>query len=287
MARSLTEAYNYITTELQSRFTAVGITINPANWSITNRLRNITEAIAAGEVLSEQLQDEALKEIKVEYSKSVAASSKWVQSKMFEFQYSATTPQVLDFVDGVPVYSSINTLLRIITACAVQQTLSNVVKVKVAKGSPLAKLTTNERNAAQDYIDTIGVAGVDYDIISLDPDRLYIKATIYYQSVYDTTIQAAVIGAIETYLEGLSRTRFGGDLLVSEIKAFIKSINGVNDVVVETLACRTDAQSVLTGITLVDGFDELTRRYIMTAGYIIPEDTALYTFADTLTFVPE
>lgn len=99
-----------------------------------------------------------------------AANKLWVQKKMFEFQYSATDPQVVQLIDAVPTYPIINPALQIITGCSVNSTIPNQVEVKVVKSDPFQPLTTPERNAAQDYINTIGVAGVNYSVISLNPD---------------------------------------------------------------------------------------------------------------------
>jgi len=88
-------------------------------------------------------------------------------------------------------------------------------------------------------------------------------------------------------LENLSKDRFGGDILLSDIKTMLRGIEGVTDISIERIACRTNAQALFGGTDLVAGFDELNRRYNMDAGYIIQETTVSNTFADTLTFIPE
>jgi hypothetical protein len=96
-----------------------------------------------------------------------------------------------------------------------------------------------------------------------------------------------VIAAINNYLENLSKERFGGDILLSDLKKMIRNIEGVTDVSLERVSCRTDAQVLFTGVDLVSSFDELNRKYTTNAGYLIQETTVSNTFADTLTFIPD
>jgi len=287
MARTVQECNSYIVSNLVTQFAAVGITINPTNWSKANLLRLICYTVAIAQSLGEQFMDDYITKAEEIQSKSAAGSLKWIQDKMFKFQYSSTNPQTVVYNDGVPGYAEVNETLQIITACAVLSTLPNQVLVKVAKGSPLSILSGAELSAAQSYIDYIGTAGIVYTVSSQNPDRLYLKGEIFYVGSYSAVIADAVIDALDNYLATLSVERFGGDILVSGIKAVILSVEGVNDVQLEEVKCRYSSQSFGTGTTLVTGFDLQQRKYNASAGYLIQEDTATHTFADELTFTAE
>jgi hypothetical protein len=287
MARSVAECNEYITSNLVTQFAAVGITINPTLWSTRNLLRLICYTIAIAQSLSEQLWDIALAKMEAVQEASSPASARWLQNAVFNFQYSSTTPQVLVVSNGVAAYDPVNEALRIVEACAVSSTIANTVLVKAAKNSPLEPLAVGELSSLQTYVDMIGTAGITYVVSSDDADKLYLEGTIYYQGAYSSVIEANVIAAIELYLTELSITRFGGDILMSDIEVMVRSIPGVNDVAFERVSVRYDSQTIHTGIDLVLAGDWVNRKYIMGAGYMVQEDTATYTFADKLTFVAE
>ena len=287
MARTVQEIYQINVTNLVATFGSVGITINPATWSQTNFLRLVCYSIAIGLSLFEQLQDVYLAQLTEIQAKSNTGTEKWLQDKMFKFQYSATNPQYLTFVGTNLEYQQINPAYQIIKACAIQSSFSGAVNIKVAKDSPLVQLSPAEITSAQSYINNIGIPGIVYNIISTASDKIMIKANIYYNGNYSSVIATNVIAEINKYLSNLSVDRFGGDLLLSDIKKLIRTVEGVNDVSIEKLVCRNNSQSIASGLLMVDGFDELQRKYTMDAGYIVEETTALNTFTDTLTFIPE
>lgn len=287
MARTVQECYDYITTNLTTEFATYGITIVPANWSKRNVLRNICYTYAIAQALFEQLNDLAITEMEAIQALSAAATPLWIQNKMFKFQYSAVNPQVLQIINDVPAYAEVDETLQIIKGCSVTTTVVNSVIIKTAKGSPLEALGVSELAAAQDYIDQLGTAGINYTVLSLDSDKLYVEAEVFFQGLYSAVIQTTVIAALDSYLENLSTNNFNGYVYALDIERVIRAVEGVNDVVVNRVSGRYDAQTVLTGIDLVLGNELINRRYLTGAGYIIQEDTAGYTFADTLTFTAE
>jgi hypothetical protein len=287
MARTVQECNDYIVTNLVTEFAAVGITIDPNLWSKRNLLRNICYTFAIAQSLFEQLADISIAAMQDIQTKSAAATKAWIQDKMFKFQYSATTPQYVQMVNGIPQYPVVNDTLKIITACSVATSVTQTVNIKVAKGDPLSALAAGELTAAQDYIDTIGTAGINYVVLSDDADKLYIEANIYYRGSYAAVIQANVIDAIDAYLLNLSRTDFNGYIYVADLVKMIDNIEGVNDVELVNVKARYDSQSFGAGIDLVTAGDVVQRRYLAGAGYLIQEDTVGYTFADSLTFIAE
>lgn len=288
MARTVAECYNYIVTNLVTEFAAQGITINPNTWSQANRLRLMCHSFAVAQSLAEQLMDNYISEAQTIQNNSAAGSPQWIQDKVFKFQYSATTPQNVIMTDGIPSYAVVNPALRIVTACAVSSGLPMFVNVKAAKGTTtLSALSALELSALQNYVNYIGNVGIVYSVTSQNPDRLYLEGEIYYKGSYSAVIAANVIQALNDYLLNLSHTRFGGDILVSDIENVIRNVEGVNDVSMKEIKTRYSTQGFGTGTTLKTGYDLQQRKYNSSAGYLIQEDTVGQTFTDKLTFVAE
>lgn len=246
-----------------------------------------TFVIATCIAILEQLLDVFLANVEGQVAASAAASALWIQSKMFAFQYDATTPQIVKLIDTVPQYPVVDTTKQIITACSVTSDISNIVNIKVAKGSPLQALTSLEKSSAQGYINTIGIAGINYNVISLNADKIYVDATIYYQGQYSSIIQTSVIDTLNAYLQGLSKTNFDGSLKMSDLEQVIRNVAGVNDVVLNNVRGREDAVSFSAGIDLILNTQVLQRQWVTVAGYIVEETTSGKTFADSLTFIAQ
>jgi hypothetical protein len=246
-----------------------------------------TYVIATSIAVFEQILDVFTANNESILARSAAASLLWVQSKMFDFQFSATNPQVVQLINTIPQYPEIRPDLRILTACSVTSVVSNEVKIKVAKSDPYQSLTTPELNAAQSYINTIGVAGINYDVISLAADRLFIEADIYFQGQFSAVIQQTVIDTINNYLQTLSKTNFDGSIKMTDLEAVIRNAIGVNDVLLKNVSARPNAVSFGSGTDLILNTAVVERFYNSEAGYLVEEDTSGETFSDTLTFIPQ
>ena len=288
MARSTEEINSYIVDNLVTQMATIGITINPITWSRRNMLRAICYTVAICQGLMEQLQDLFQQNIEATVAKAYAGSAPWIQDKMFKFQYSATDPQVVALIDLVPTYPVIDPTLRIITACSVTSTISSEVTVKVAKGSPLTALVDGtELAAAQSYLNIIGIEGINYVAVSLQSDKIYIDADIYYAGQYSAVIQANVINAINAFLQGLSITNFNGNLKMTDLENEIRNITGVNDVVLKNVRGRADADLFAAGIDLILGTAVIQRQWVTRAGYIGSETDTGHTLIDSLNFIAE
>jgi hypothetical protein len=246
-----------------------------------------TYIVATSIAILEQLLDVFVVNVEAQVSASAAASALWVQSKMFAFQYDATTPQIVQLINTVPQYPIVDATKRIITACSVTSDISNVVNIKVAKSTPLTALTTLEQSSAQGYINTIGIAGINYNIISLPADKIYIDASIYYQGQYAAIIQSSVIDTLNAYLQNLSAINFDGSLKISDLEGVIRNVAGVNDVLLNNVRGREDSVLFAAGIDLVLNTATLQRQWQTVAGYIVGETTTGKTFADSLTFIAQ
>jgi hypothetical protein len=214
-----------------------------------------------------------------------ATNALWIQSKMFAFQYSAITPQVVQIINTIAQYPVIDTTLQLITACSVTSDQSNSVNIKVAKGNPFIALVTAEIASAQGYINLIGTAGINYTVISLNPDKLYINANIFYAGQYAAIIQANVIAAINAYLQQLSKINFNGSLRMSDLEGLIRGVPGVNDVVLINVRGRADTDAFSAGVDFILGQTVLQREWKTASGYIVQETTAGSTFINTLNFI--
>jgi len=287
MARKVDEINAYIVSNLVANFAAIGITIDPLTWSKRNMLRLICFTVATCQALLEQLQDLFQQTIEDIAAKAPAASAPWVQDKMFKFQYSATDPQIIALVDTVPTYPVVDPLLRIITACSVTSSVSNETQIKVAKGNPFVALDSSEKAAAQGYINIIGVAGINYVVLSSDSDKMFIEADIYYQGQYAAIIQANVIAAIEAWFVDRATNNFNGTVDMADLEGIINSVKGVNDVVLKNVRGRADADLFSAGIDLILNTQVIQRKWQTVAGYIGQETDTGHTFADSLNFIAE
>lgn len=241
--------------------------------------------VAAQMFLQETLWDIFKTDLELTISKAAVGTSAWLQDKVLKFQYDATTPQVLTVGSDFSVnYTTVDATKLLITRAAVNRTAQRTVLVKVAKSDPPIALSGPELSSLNGYLDDICFAGVNYVATSLVSDKLYLKANVYYDGQYSSTISDAVISAVNVYLAALP---FDGKIKLSAIVDSIQSVTGVNDVVLEDVAVRADATAFSSKTYMVQGNTTLIPLYQLAAGYIIEETTANNTFTDTLTFTPQ
>lgn len=240
----------------------------------------------------EQLMDTKKAEIETILANNVFGGTTWLRNKVLEFQYDATTPQVIQLIDNIPQYPVVDETKRIVTNCSIQ-TSSGVATVLVAKNYPAPeKLTTPEKDALSSYLNAggtafggeigIGVVGVLYSVVSLDPDRLYLKADIYYSGQYANTIQTDVLAKLNEYMANLT---FGGDVVTTSLVDYLQDVPGFSDIIINDLAIRDSATAWASRTSLTLANETLLKSSTTIAGYIIEEDTATRTFTDELTFI--
>jgi len=243
-----------------------------------------TFIVAVACAVLEQLADAWREDIESTVAAAPPGSPLWLQDQVFKFQYSTLTPQVVQLINLAPVYPIIDESLRIVTRCSVTTDISNTVTIKVAKGDTPAPLDSLELAALQSYVNTIGVAGPDYNAVSLEADRVYVEADIYYNGLFSSVIKGNVILAIENYLAGIP---FNGRVKVDDLRQAIRAVSGVNDVVFKNVSARANASAFGTGTALVINNTLASRYWPTLAGYAITEDTAGETPADKLNFISE
>jgi len=278
MARTIEQIKSAIISDIQAtpELAQANSTSNRAIW----RLFAFVQASAI--LLLEQLIDVFISENDIKISKAIPATASWLSAKVFEFQYSALNPQIVQLIDFAPTYPIIDKSLRLITRCSVVTTISNQVIIKVAKSEPPTALTTTELNSLQSYINQIGIIGVNYNCQSLTSDKLYIDAEIYYDGQYSTVISFSVITAINLFLSKLS---FNGVLKVSDIELAIRNVVGVNDVLLKNVKMRSDATAFANGTFLIQNNTVISRIFPTVSGYVVGETTSGNTFTNKLTFI--
>ena len=239
--------------------------------------------VAASINVFEQLQDVFKSELETIQNNARPGTEQWVQSMTNKWQYDGTYPQIIGLVDLVPTYPTVDATKRIVTRCSVTTDTNKIVNIKVAKSEPPAPLSSPERTSLVGYWNVVGVAGVSYNIISADSDKIEIVGDIYYDGQYALTIAQAVKDAINNYLSTLD---FNGNVYVTKIEDAIQNVQGVKDVKLSAINCRRDTQPYGTGsvvYNLTTGTN--ARTYSSYAGYITEETTTSHTFTDTLTFI--
>lgn len=249
--------------------------------------------VATAIAFHEQLIDLYISTIEAILAKTSAASPLWVQDKMFKFQYSATDPQVIQLINTIPQYPVVDENKRIITACSVTTAIDNTVNIKVAKSNPYVSLGALELAAAQSMINTIGIAGIDYNVTSGNADRLYISADVYYKGQYSAVIAQSVKDTLDAYFQTLSQVNFNGSLKMADLENVIRQSVGVNDVVLINVIGRPDSPTPSNplsnpyGTYLIQSKTTVSRLFNPSAGYIIGEDVAGYTFLDSINFIAQ
>jgi hypothetical protein len=275
MARSVQTILNEIIAAKETESGLSGLTSNSkvAIW----RLWAYITAVAIN--LHEQFWDAMKIELEEIAAAAPTGNLKWLQAQVLKFQYSDSTPQVIELdANYAPRYPVENEELRIISRCAVSQDGNRIVTVKVAKSDPPEPLDNDQYDALNAYLndDQLGIkfAGTQILIRNAEPDRVKITATIYYNGSYSTVIQDNVKDAIREYLKNIP---FDGVFRNSTLMLAIKAVQGVEDV--ELIEVKARPESVAIGSAT-----DVTRYYPSFAGYLIEEDTAGHTFDDTLTF---
>lgn len=280
MARSVQEIQQAIISDVQATPELAGATSSSkrAIW----RLWTFIVAVAIN--ILEQLQDLFKSEVEAKIALSAPATPQWIQDKVFKFQYDAANPQIVQLIDLIPQYPTINPDLRIVTRCSVRSTVSNQVTIKVAKEEPPTALTIGEVDALQDYINILGIAGIRYNVESSLSDKLFVDADVYYQGQFSSIISDRVIAAIEGFLAAIP---FDGQVKVSDLILAIRSVEGVNDVVLNNVKARKDGDALALATPLVTGNTLAIPIWNTVSGYIVGETTSGSELTDTLTFVAQ
>jgi hypothetical protein len=205
-----------------------------------------------------------------------AGTPDWYAARALEFQLNDT---LVLLSTGKPGYAAGTTGPKIITrSTAKENDLTGKLFIKVAKDGPvagtLAALAAAELVQVQAYYKRLRFAGCRLEVVSRSADRLQVTANIYYDALLNVpTFRAAVVAAVLDYL---ARLDFAGMVYLSALEDAIQQVPGVKDVQLVQVAARTGTAAPVL----------IPRVYETEAGYIVAEDLAGFTLADTLTFIP-
>lgn len=240
--------------------------------------------IAVSQSTEEQLYDNLLVELENLISDAAPSTANWVQNQALNFQYSSSVPQLieLDPITFAPRWQTIDTALRIVSRCAVVLGGLGQVNVKVATGTTPSALTSPQLNALQAFLTAIEPAGIRYNAISINADKICSKVTVYYNGVYSAVIQANLLTA---YTNLLANIPFNGNLKVSQIETALLNVNGVSDVIINEIGARADTTSFSSRTYLVSSNTEIIKEWNSAAGYCTDETTTGYHFTDLLTLI--
>jgi hypothetical protein len=278
MARTIAEIQDQIITSIQADTDLSGVN-SPSRRALW---RLWTYIVAVAISVFEQILDIAKVDFETIVRAAPPATAEWIRGKMLEFQYDPDTAQHVQLVDFVPQYLTVDESLRIITRCGVNVSAYNTVYVKVAKGTQPGPLSESERLAAQDYLRIIGIAGIHYLVVSLPPDRLFIHADIYIKGSNQAYVMLDVPKAIEGYLTSIP---FDGVMKIVDLIDTMKSVPGVSDVVLHSIAARTESVSFANRTSLIKDKTLLNSKWQTQAGYMVPEDTTGQTLSETLNYI--
>jgi hypothetical protein len=297
MARTREQIQTEIIDEIQTYpqlndLDAGGNPSNTADWfTWTNIFSTIINAL-------EQLWDVFSSDIDNKILTSRVGNARWLQDKVFKFQYDANNPQVPIVTDTFSVeYPIINESLQIVKACAVQQQPNRQVFVKVAKevSNVLNPLDALEANALESYLREVQFAGTQVVLIrdpltngTLDADQVYIEGEVFYNGQFVLSqVQTNVETAINDYFKTLD---FDGIVFRQELERVILNVDGVNDLVLSEIIGRTNNEPITgNNVEVVyrnkDGETPINgRQYQTAAGYTITEQTPTFTLAESLNY---
>jgi len=284
MARSISQIQNQILQQIAADPVLSGL--NSTSASAIYKLW--TYYIANSQAIEEQLNDQFVNTVEGVAAILPPGTLPWIQEQAFLFQYSSTTPQIIQFntTTFAPYYPTVNPTLRIVKNCSVSLGTLNNVNIKVAKGvSPsLSPLNTAELAAFQYYMNQIKPAGVYYACTSGYADRLWTKATIYYQGAYSGVIGANLLAAYNNYLNTIP---FGGEIQIVDVVLALRAVTGVNDVVINTMQARAASTGFGFGTQMVTANTTINPEYTTVTGYISDENTAGYDFLSQVVLIAE
>jgi hypothetical protein len=280
MARTTSEIKQEIITQKNAE-----TALNDLSSNSQSAIWNVWAFVTAQSInFHEQLLDLLKAEVEEIAASAVPGTALWLKDRSLKFQFGDVVQVNPDFSVGYPTINEDN---MIVTQASVKQTGNRIVLIKVAKGTTpsLLALSATELSAFMSYIDKIKFAGTQTSIISLNSDKLKVAADVYYDGQYiQTTVKTNVINAINNYLANLP---FDGTVNLNKLTDAIQAVEGVDDVVLNTVVARPDTIAITSSLVtnMVTGSDWIARNYETSAGHIVGETTATHTLNDTINLI--
>lgn len=225
-----------------------------------------TFIFAVASNLLQQIWAILVDEIESDVAVAAPESAPWIQAQVLKFQYSVSTPQVVQLNSDFSVsYPTIDPTLEIITNCAVVPTGVGGVLIKLTdNGVPLdgAPGTAGPQVVALiSYLNTILGSDIVFSIVNANTDILAIFGTVYYNG-QNVNISSTVSTAITNYLSTLP---FNAVIKLSDIIGVIRNVPGVTDFLPTTITATANGG---TAINLILSELIIVREYQVYSGII-------------------
>jgi hypothetical protein len=281
MARSVYDIKQQITDE----FLADPLTPADITTSKVSKWQAFIGFVAIAISVFEQILDQFTSVVESRIARAGVGTGPWLLDRAKEFRYGNAVDY--DPSTGQWSYPDESGEL-IISRAGVSGGLNKVVNIKVATGEPPAALDSNQKEAFETYMNKIGTAGVQYNIVSQPPDRIYVSGKVIFDGQYSDSIEISVKTALRNLYATLSNDdNFGADIGVIAIINAVKNVVGVVDFRLEKATGRSSTITFPSSYfyDLSTGVNNL--EYSPQAGYLIEEDTAGQTLDNSLVFEAE
>lgn len=243
MAVSVNTIYNYLAQRVAEEETLAGLSPQPDSAATLLTALSSGSRVAIWRLLLwcvayvHKIQQDNFDAFRVEVDGLAKdghfGTRRWFVSRAKAWQ----SGHVLQFTALDAGYAVDDPAARIVTQAAVVE-LANTVIVKVAKaaGTGLAKLSTDELVAINDYFQELRPP-VQVAVLTADPDLVRVLGAVVYDGQTPLAgVQAGVQFALAQYLKTLD---FGGVVSVTGLRAAILSVEGVVDVRLNEVHVRT------------------------------------------------
>lgn len=264
MSRSIQTIQNSIQQIVASQSSLSSLNLSNSQTSIYGLWENV---MSVNQNIEETLWDLYSVMLDNIASNAPISTDNWVYTKVLEFQWDPSIPQSVsvdpsnNFTVG---YNPVDLSKRIITQAAVITLPNRLVSVKVATGTPPAKLSAIQLASFIGYMDEITPAGVQYLPSSANADLLNIELDLFYNGQYSATIQTVVNAAIATFITNLP---FNGIFKLSQFEQYLLAIPGVTDVDFKNISISPGPPIPVNYFYLVQNYTEVFPTYPLYAGY--------------------
>lgn len=244
MAQTIQYYQTQITNAYVANAAAIGITITPAQWSVTNLDRCIIYAVAVCAYLLNSLFDLFKADVDETISAMKPHSLRWYALTSKAFQYGFSLVADADYYNNTGIDADVIAASKIISNVAVtEQTRGLRIKVAKLVNGDLAPLNNAELPAFQFYMKVVKDAGVKLNITTSVADNLKNSITIIYNPLVlnafgeriDGTEPSPVQNAIRLFLKNLP---FNGVFSIQKYEAKLLEIDGVTDLKINSISAR-------------------------------------------------
>lgn len=189
-------------------------------------------------------------------------SLNWYAQEAYKFQLGDS----LTFTsEGNLIYLVQDESKKIIASASVMQS-DDLLILKVAKlvSGVLTPLTPEELLQFKNYMTNVMVAGTYMNVVSLNPDLIYLELDIYYNPIYsEIDAQADVEEAISLFNTSFNFNNF---FVLNDFIDYLRAYDSISDVVINT---ATGSQG---GVT-----ETIVRKYELKSGYFNYDELNVYT----------